>query len=170
MEGTEVESVHIDDFRIEPVWKDYFGDVMAKKTDRVKDDMPKLKEKMLLADIIILASPIHWYQLTGKMKIFLDRWSDLINPDWSTELKGKGLALLTTHSGINVQNAGNFLQLAMFGTAEFLGMVWMGGISGRAHMPWDWDDQASLEEAKRFGAKLARGTNLIGQPLLAQEK
>jgi multimeric flavodoxin WrbA len=168
VKGVEVESVHVDDFRIEPVWKDYFGDVMKKTTDRVGDEMPKLKAKMRSADVILLASPIHWGQLTGKMKVLVDRWSDFIEPDFSTGLKGKGLALLSTHSGIGMQNSSNILQIAMYAAAQFLGMVWMGAVAGRARMPWEWDDEASLEEARRFGAKLARGVSLIGQPLLAR--
>ena len=31
-----------------------------------------------------------WYQLSGRMKTFIDRWSDTINPDFSSDLEGKG--------------------------------------------------------------------------------
>jgi len=164
--GTEVESVNVYDYDVAPVWKDFLRDVMQKTTDRVKDDMPQLKEKMLKADIIVLATPVFWYQLSGKLKLFVDRWSDFINPDWSTGLKGKGLVLLSTHSGFNVINSSDFLQMSMFATAQFLGMVWMGAVGGRAEMPWQWDDRASLTEAKLFGKKLAGGMNMIGQKVL----
>ncbi len=164
--GAEVQSININEYRITPVWKNYFGDVMKKQTDKVKDDMPVLKEKLLNADIILLATPVFWYQLPGTMKLFVDRWSDFINPDFSTELKGKGLALLSTHSGINLMNSSNILQSAMAGTAQFLGMIWMGGVDGRAHMKWEWDDEPSADEARLFGKKLAQGINLIGQKVL----
>ncbi|OGC78253.1 MAG: hypothetical protein A2Z27_02005 [candidate division Zixibacteria bacterium RBG_16_50_21] len=164
--GTEIESISVYDYKVAPVWKDFLRDVMQKTTDRVKDDMPLLKEKMLKADIIVLATPVFWYQLSGKMKLFVDRWSDFINSDWSTGLKGKGLALLSTHSGFNVINSSDFLQMSMFATAQFLGMVWMGAVGGRAEMPWQWDDQTSLAEAKLFGKKLAQGMNMIGQRVL----
>ncbi|MFC1855487.1 flavodoxin family protein [Thermodesulfobacteriota bacterium] len=166
VEGVEVESINIYDYEIEPVWKDYFGDVMQKLTDKVKDDMPALRAKMLTADITLLASPIYWYHLSGKMKLFLDRWTDMMNPDWSTELKGKGLALLSTHSGIHLMNSSDLLHLSMTSTADFLGMNWMGAVSGRAHMPWDWDDELSIKQAEHFGAKLAKGINLIGQKVI----
>jgi len=165
-DGVEVESINVYDYNVEPVWKDYFGDVMQKTTDKVKDDMPELRGKMTAADIIVVASPIYWYQVSGKMKLFIDRWTDMMNPDWSTELKGKGLALLTTHSGVNMMNSSDYLHMIMKATAEFLGMVWMGAVSGRAGMPWGWDDELSHEQAKHFGKKLGKGTNLIGQDVL----
>lgn len=142
------------------------GDVMKKETDKIKDDMPTLRTKMLEANIIVLATPIYWHQLSGKMKLFVDRWTDFINADRSTDLKGKGLALLSSHSGINVLNNLNILQLAMLSTAQFPGMTWMGGVGGRARMPWDWDDEPSLAEARSFGKKLAQDVNLIGQKVL----
>jgi len=164
--GVEVESINVYDYKIEPVWKNYFGDVMQKTTDKVKDDMPALRKKLANAEIIVLASPIHWYQLSGKMKLFIDRWTDLMNPDWSTGLKDKGLALLSTHSGLNVMNSSDYLHLAMAQTATFLGMKWMGAVSGRAQMPWGWDDELSVEQAKHFGKKIAKGVNLIGQKVI----
>lgn len=164
--GAKIESINIYDFTVAPVWKNYFGDVMNKTTDKVKDDMPALRAKMLQADLIVLSSPVYWYQLSGNLKLFVDRWSDFINPDFSTALKGKGLALLSTHSGLNLMNSSNMLQLCMLATAQFLGMAWMGAAAGRAKMPWDWDDEASLAEAKSFGKKLALGMNLIGQKVL----
>ncbi|MBU0468464.1 MAG: flavodoxin family protein [Candidatus Omnitrophica bacterium] len=162
----EIESIQVYDYKIEAVWKDYFADVMKKQTVKIKDDMPLLKNKMLKADIILLASPIYWYQLSGKLKLFVDRWTDFINPDFSTQLKGKGLALLSTHGGSHLMNGSDYLQLAMCATADFLGMTWMGAVDCRAKMHAEWDDGLSVEQAKLFGEKLSRGVNLIGQKVL----
>jgi multimeric flavodoxin WrbA len=167
--GVDVESINVYDFNVEPVWKDYLGDVMQKATDKMEDDMPVLREKMLAADIILVTTPIYWYQMSGKLKLFVDRWSDFINPDWSTDLNGKGLALISTHSGINIMNSSDYLHLVMSGLANFMGMNWMGAVSGRAEMPWGWDDDLSLQEAKQFGKKLAQGINLIGQKIMEQK-
>lgn len=163
---TEVDAINIYDYTVEAVWKDYFGDVMKKQTDKAKDDMPVLKEKMLSADIILLASPVYWYQLSGKLKLFVDRWTDFINPDFSTQLKGKGLALLSTHGGTHLMNGSNYLQLAMCATSDFLGMIWMGAVDCRAKMHVEWDDDPSIEQARLFGGKLGKGINLIGQKVL----
>ena len=38
-----------------------------------KDDMAELREKMLAADVIVLASPIYFYSMTAQMKAVIDR-------------------------------------------------------------------------------------------------
>ena len=38
-----------------------------------KDDMADIREKMLAADVIVLASPIYFYSMTAQMKTVLDR-------------------------------------------------------------------------------------------------
>jgi len=40
-----------------------------------KDDMQKIKQKLLEADVIILASPVYLHQVSGAMKDFVDRIS-----------------------------------------------------------------------------------------------
>jgi len=37
------------------------------------DDVPLILEKMVKADIIVLASPIYFYSITGQMKTLIDR-------------------------------------------------------------------------------------------------
>lgn len=38
-----------------------------------KDDMAELLDKMLAADVIVLATPVYFYTLCGQMKTFIDR-------------------------------------------------------------------------------------------------
>ena len=38
-----------------------------------KDDVPEILEKMIKADIIVLASPIYFYSITGQIKTLIDR-------------------------------------------------------------------------------------------------
>ena len=38
-----------------------------------KDDMAEIREKMLTADIIVLASPIYFYSMTAQLKAVIDR-------------------------------------------------------------------------------------------------
>ncbi|BCD97029.1 flavodoxin family protein [Marinagarivorans cellulosilyticus] len=169
--GAEVEEVNIYDFNITDVWENYFGDALFNKFEKAgSDDMPLLKDKMMSADIILLITPIYWCQMTGKMKTFVDRWTDTINLDFSSDLGGKGLALVSTHSGMNQMNSSNVLQTAMDNTAVFLGMTWLGGIDGASKM----EITSGMNEgheiiAKDFGAKLARGENLLGMKVVGGE-
>lgn len=38
-----------------------------------KDDMVELKEAMINADVIVLATPVYFYSMNGQMKTFIDR-------------------------------------------------------------------------------------------------
>lgn len=38
-----------------------------------KDDVPEILEKMIKSDVIVLASPIYFYSITGQMKTLIDR-------------------------------------------------------------------------------------------------
>ena len=38
-----------------------------------KDNVPEILEKMIKADVIVLASPIYFYSITGQMKTLIDR-------------------------------------------------------------------------------------------------
>ena len=38
-----------------------------------KDDMAEILEKMIKADVIVLATPVYFYSMDGQMKTFIDR-------------------------------------------------------------------------------------------------
>ena len=167
-EGAQTETVNIYDYRVTDVWPEYFGDALGNDFSKADgDDMPVLKEKMMSADVILLATPVYWYQLSGRLKTFVDRWSDTLNPDFSSDLKGKGLALVSTHSGLMLMHSSSGIQSAMEATARFLGMSWMGGVDAPIQLPVSSGPvDAHYALAEDFGGKLARGENLIGQKLL----
>lgn len=39
----------------------------------IKDDMADILEKMIHADVIVMATPVYFYSLYGQMKVFIDR-------------------------------------------------------------------------------------------------
>ncbi len=40
----------------------------------IKDDMTEIMEKMKDVDVLILGSPIYWWNVTAPFKAFMDRW------------------------------------------------------------------------------------------------
>lgn len=64
------------------------------------DDFLFLAQKMVEADEIIFATPVYWYAMSGVMKIFIDRFSDLISTSkpLGKALKGKKVSLFVTGS------------------------------------------------------------------------
>ncbi|MBQ8348847.1 MAG: flavodoxin family protein [Ruminococcus sp.] len=51
-----------------------------------KDDMAKIIDKMIQADVIVLATPVYFYSMDGQMKTFIDRtvprYTEISNKDF----------------------------------------------------------------------------------------
>ena len=52
----------------------------------IKDDMAQILDKMLAADVIVLASPVYFYSIDAQMKTVIDRtvakWRDIKNKEF----------------------------------------------------------------------------------------
>ena len=59
-----------------------------------KDDMAEIREKLLAADVIVLASPIYFYSMTAQLKLVIDRTYAFYQ-----ELAGKEFYFLITCGG-----------------------------------------------------------------------
>ena len=64
-----------------------------------EDDFLSLAERMVQHNPIILATPVYWYTMSGLMKTFIDRWSDLIDirKDLGRQLTNKELYVITSY-------------------------------------------------------------------------
>ena len=60
------------------------------------DDFIPLIEEIVLHDTIVLASPVYWYAISSQMKVFFDRWSELLNfrKDLALKLERKRLFMI----------------------------------------------------------------------------
>lgn len=58
----------------------------------IKDDAAEIVEKMLAADVIVFATPIYYYEMSGQMKTLLDRG----NPMYSADYAFRDIYLLTS--------------------------------------------------------------------------
>jgi len=95
VEGARVEEIHLCDFRITPCSEclSCFNDGACV----IADDMQGIYPRLLDADIVILASPIFFYGITGWAKAMVDRsqalWArkyKLHDPALKTERKRRG--------------------------------------------------------------------------------
>ena len=69
--GAEVERLHVRDFSIIPCMECHGCDTTG--ICIIKDDMQKIYPKLTESDVIILASPIFFYGITGLAKALVDR-------------------------------------------------------------------------------------------------
>lgn len=60
------------------------------------DDFHPLMEELVQYKNIVLASPVYWYSVSSYMKIFMDRWSDLLTTrkDLAKKIEGKKLFVI----------------------------------------------------------------------------
>ena len=89
------------------------------------DYLPLMKKLTEDYDLLILASPVYWYSMSGIMKAFVDRLTDLLEIDKNTgrKLRNKRMAVLSTSLG---DNLGDDFWLPFMAIARYLGMEYAG--------------------------------------------
>ena len=62
------------------------------------DEFMPIMKRIIEHEIIIFASPIYWYSMSAQLKIFVDRFTDLLSIDKDTgrELRGRKTIVLST--------------------------------------------------------------------------
>lgn len=62
------------------------------------DDFLEVAKKMIAVDVIVFATPVYWYAMSGSLKIFFDRLTDLVttSKELGRALAGKKVYLFAT--------------------------------------------------------------------------
>ena len=112
------------------------------------DDFPRLANLLLQHPVVVFATPVYWYSMSGALKNFFDRLTDLT----------------TTHKLLGRQLAGKHVFLAAIGsdpelpegfevpfklTAEYFDMLFEGTFYSSTEQP------LAPAEAQRFGHRIA---------------
>jgi multimeric flavodoxin WrbA len=89
------------------------------------DDFLAVAEQMLKAEVIVFATPVYWYAMSGVLKTFFDRLTDLISTSRpiGRGLKGKSTYLFSTGSD-DVLPEG--FEIPFKKTSEYFGMNFKG--------------------------------------------
>lgn len=85
----------------------------------VMDDMREIRERMMLADCIIMGSPVYFHAVSGNMKKFMDRLSYWTH---TMELTGKLGIVIATSGGNGLNYVSGYLNKFM----DYLGIVNVG--------------------------------------------
>ncbi len=111
------------------------------------DDFIMLMTKILGSyDTLIFATPVYWYSMSGIMKTFLDRFTDLlkIEKEIGRQLRSKNMAVLTSSNGGNLESD---FWIPFKHTAEYLGMNYLGNLH-------TLEDQDAIENLLSFSRAL----------------
>ena len=89
------------------------------------DFLPVMREIVENYDLIIFATPVYWYTMSGIMKVFFDRISDLLKTEkeLGRKVRGKGMAVVSCGSDEILANG---FHMPFVETAMYLGMTYKG--------------------------------------------
>ena len=95
--------------------------------NRTDDFIPMMKKIIESYDTLILITPVYWYAMSGIMKVFFDRLTDLITieKDLGRKLRGKQMAVISTSNG---NNLGENFWLPFKASADYLGIKYLGDL------------------------------------------
>lgn len=85
--------------------------------------------KLLDAERIIVATPVYWYAMSGIMKVFFDRLTDLITISKSQgrQLRGKSFGVISCSSEEAIKDG---FYMPFEESANYLGMSYIGKVHG----------------------------------------
>lgn len=114
----------------------------------IHDDADIIREKMLHADVIVFATPIYYYEMSGQMKTMLDR----ANPLYSADYAFRDIYMLSTaaedeESVPNRAVSGLEGWIACFEKARLAGTLFCGGVNNIG----DITENPKLKEAYNMG-------------------
>lgn len=90
-----------------------------------RDDFGKVAEAMVAHTLIVFATPVYWYAMSGRMKIVFDRFTDFVTvrKDLGRQLKGRRIFLLACGSEPELTDG---FEVPFRNTAAYLGMDYGG--------------------------------------------
>jgi multimeric flavodoxin WrbA len=151
-----IEQVHLHDARIHPCT----GCDACRKEIKghciVKDDMQKLYDKVIDADVLLLSSPVYWFTYCAQLKIFFDRLYAVQN-DTLSALKDKKIGIILTYGDVDPFRSGaaNAVR-SLQDSFNYVGAEIVGIVSGSAGAAGDAKKNKELiRQARELGVQLA---------------
>lgn len=94
-----------------------------------KDDdfLPLIKEVVEKYDVLVFATPVYWYSMSGILKVFFDRLSDCltIEKDTGRKLRGKKMAMISCAFSNELNES---FSMPFRESASYLGMDYLGDV------------------------------------------
>ena len=147
--GNEVEVISLQDKEI----RFCIGCLVCQKTQRcfMHDDADAIREKMLHADVLVFATPIYYYEMSGILKTMLDR----ANPLYSSDYQFREIYVLATAAEDEKhvpEKAFSGIEgwVDCFEKAKLVSTLFCGGVTA----PGEINDNSKLKEAYEMGRNI----------------
>jgi multimeric flavodoxin WrbA len=163
--GTETDEIFLPDYRIEPIAS--CSACMKAGGCDIGDDFAALMDRLYAADLVLVGTPLYWYGPAGQLKVFLDRWScllDLEEASFRDRMRGKRAVIVIAQGERGFYEAGPCLQMLDW-TFRYLDMPVAGRIVVVGHASSDYaSDPAQRQAVGAAAAALAAGQPVDLQP------
>jgi multimeric flavodoxin WrbA len=163
--GVATDEIFLADHRIEPIAS--CSACLAAGGCGIEDDFGPLMDRLYAADLVLVGTPLYWYGPSGQLKLFLDRWScllDLAEERFRDRMRGKRAVIVLAQGERGFYEAGPCLQMLDW-TFRYLDMPVAGRIIVVGHASGDYvsdpDQRKAVSEA---AAALAAGQPVDLQP------
>lgn len=109
--------INLNDYQIS------YYDYESKNID--DDFLPLIKNIIEKYDTLVFSTPVYWYSMSGVMKVFFDRFSDLIRIEKETGRKLRGKKMFVVSNNHDDEMEYDFY-LPFRLSAEYLGIEYLG--------------------------------------------
>lgn len=137
IQGLVTEKIYLKDFTILPIEDHRHSE---EGFHDLGDDYNSIIKRVLEHDILIIATPVYWYSMSGTMKNFVDRWSQTLRdpnfPDFRKKLSGKKAFVIAVGGDQPYLKALPLIQQFQY-IFQFFGTSFEGYIIGEASKPGD---------------------------------
>ncbi|MEK4647893.1 NAD(P)H-dependent oxidoreductase [Exiguobacterium sp. FSL W8-0210] len=124
----------------------------------IGDDYRRIVEEMLEHDDILFITPIYWYSMSTKMKLFIDRFSESLRDeelDFKSRMAGKRFHLIAV-GGDNPRVKGQALVTQFEHIASFLDATLETAILAEGNAPGEVEyDQEAVAAIAAFREKMS---------------
>ena len=118
----------------------------------INDDASAIAEKVKYSDVLVFATPIYYYEMSGQLKTMLDR----MNPIYGDDYKFREVYLVCTAADDDPQTPDRAVNgikgwVSCFDKAQFMDVLFCGGVDGPGDVMVRRD---YMEEAYMLGRRL----------------
>jgi multimeric flavodoxin WrbA len=119
----------------------------------VEDDYDSIIQSVLAHDILVFATPLYWYGMSGHMKLFVDRWSQSLRDprfDFKKEMsKKKSFVIICGGDNPSIKALPLVQQFQHI--FDYVGTEFIGYAIGKGNSPGEiMQDQNAMAQAKHW--------------------
>lgn len=112
----------------------------------IKDDVTDIMDSVLYADVVVWATPIYYYEMSGQMKTLIDR----LNPMYSKDYKFRDVYLLATAA----KEGDDVFEKVITGINSWIDCFERTSIKGTVLCGGDISGNNKLKEAYNLGSRV----------------